>query len=43
MREAVVVCCTTSPVASDTYTCSPLGHENFHTGRRPDRLVLTVH
>ena len=31
-REARVVYCSTSPVASDTYTCSPFGHEYFHSG-----------
>ena len=33
-RDAVVVYCTTSPEAPETYTCSPFGHEYFQSGRR---------
>src|SRR5262245_9277921 len=31
-REPVVVYWTTSPVASERYTCSPVGHEYFQSG-----------
>ena len=33
IREAVVVYCTTSPEACETYTCSPFDHEYFSSGR----------
>ena len=43
MRDAVVVDCTTSPDACEMYTCSPLGQENFQSGRIVRRGPSSVH